>query len=129
MSEALEIPPHVRKTVDQRDEGYCRVCGKFLGSRRGLHHVLYGGDVVGMGGRRRHNPDEIITVCWMVGDNGCHQRLHSDKSRWQPLALEAIKSPGVTVMQLDRWSRRLPSQSERPFTASPGQNNQPRAEG
>lgn len=103
--ETLEIPDAVRREVDERDGTCCRVCGKYLGERRALHHIRYGGDTVGMGGRRKHDPNEIATVCWLPGDNDCHQIVHSNKAEWMPLLLLAVKRRSVTARQLQRWSQ------------------------
>lgn len=104
--ESLAIPASVRKIVDERDKMICRVCGTYLGDRRALHHIIYGGDERGMGGRRVHNPEEIITVCWLPGDGDCHQRVHANKRVWQPLLLEAAQRPGMTALQIKRWQQR-----------------------
>lgn len=109
--ESLGIPEAVRKVVDFRDQQRCRVCGKYLGDRRALHHIIYGGDARGMGGRRVHNADEIATVCWMPGDpqpgtRSCHELVHSNKALWQSLLLEVVKSGNLTALQLLRWRRR-----------------------
>jgi hypothetical protein len=106
--ETLAIPQDVRDAVDERDRLHCRVCGKWLGDRRALHHVIYGGDARGMGGRRVHNVDEIVTVCWLPGDpkpgvQPCHERVHSNKHLWQPLLLEVARRRGITALQLRRW--------------------------
>ena len=101
--ESLAIPANVRSAVDERDGLSCRVCGKYLGDRRALHHVIYGGDARGMGGRRVHNVDEIATVCWLPGDNGCHELVHSNKRIWQPLLLAVLKRRSLTALQLKRW--------------------------
>jgi hypothetical protein len=106
VSETRDIPAHVRNTVDARDGLRCRVCGKYLGPhRRALHHVFYGGDYQGIGGRRRHDVDNIITVCWLPGDNDCHQRLHSDKRTYQQAAARVAVEPAITVLQVLRWER------------------------
>lgn len=102
-AETLAIPAEVRRVVDERDGLTCRMCGKFLGDRRAHHHVVYGGDARGMGGRRVHNVDEIVTLCWMPGDNDCHDRAHSNKFLWQPLLLRVVKNNGLTALQLRRW--------------------------
>lgn len=104
-SETHAIPADIREAVDSRDGQYCRVCGKYMGAQRALHHIVYGGSDRGMGGRRVHNEDEIVTVCWMWAGN-CHDRVHADKLRWQPVLLEVVKRPGVTAMQLLRWQGR-----------------------
>lgn len=104
--ESLSIPDDIRFDVDMRDRQHCRVCGRYLGERRALHHVMYGGDEVGMGGRRRHDPDLIVTVCWQPGDGDCHQLVHSNKAYYQDLLLEVLRRPGVTLFQLERWRAR-----------------------
>lgn len=108
--ETRAVPAAVRDAVDERDQMHCRVCGKFLGERRAHHHIVYGGDDRGMGGRRVHNPAEIVTICSFPGDpdwgvRPCHDRVHNDKSYWQPLLLECAARPGVTALQLARWRR------------------------
>ena len=102
-AETLAIPAAIRTGVHERDQGYCRVCGRHLGAQAGLHHILYGGDLRGMGGKRVHEIDEIVTVCWMWGGN-CHDRVHADKGLWQPLLLQVVTRPGLTALQLRRWA-------------------------
>jgi 5-methylcytosine-specific restriction endonuclease McrA len=102
-TETLAIPPDVRDLVDARDGRHCRVCGRFLGSERALHHITYGGDDRGMGGRRVHDPDDIVTVCWMWRGN-CHDRVHQQKKVFQPLLKQVIHRPGITVLQMLRWN-------------------------
>lgn len=97
-----DIPLAARKAVDERDQKFCRVCGKYLGDRRAIHHIRFG---FGTGARRVHELDNMLTVCWLPGDNGCHERLHSDKQKWMPFAIQAATTTGVTVLQLERWSR------------------------
>ena len=103
--ETLAIPAAMRATVDERDGQHCRVCGKWLGEQRATHHIRYGGSRQGMGGRREHAVDNLITVCWMWGGN-CHDLVHSDKGLCQPLLQQLIVTPGVTALQLRRWQRR-----------------------
>jgi hypothetical protein len=103
--ETLAIPVDLRAEVDERDQQHCRVCGKWLGAERALHHIRYGGARQGMGGRREHHLDNLITVCWMWGGN-CHDLVHSSKSLWLPLLEHTITVPGVTAMQLRRWHQR-----------------------
>lgn len=103
--ETLAIPTAMRQLVDERDQLHCRVCGKHLGEQRALHHIRYGGSRQGMGGRREHAVDNLITVCWMWGGN-CHDLVHSDKGLWLPLLERTIEVPGATALQLHRWARR-----------------------
>jgi hypothetical protein len=106
-TETLAIPTALRQEVDERDGQHCRVCGKYLGDARALHHVKFGGTDRGMGGRRSHSLDNLVTVCWMWGGN-CHDLVHAEKSKYQPLLLEVARGlhQGRTVMQLLRWQAR-----------------------
>lgn len=103
-AETLAIPASMRVEVDERDQGTCRVCGQYAGERRALHHIVYGGDAAGMGGRRLHHPDNLITVGWLF-EHDCHSIVHSNKRLWVPLLQRAVKTPGVTALQLHRWDR------------------------
>lgn len=102
--ETLEIPERIRQEVWERDGGHCRFCGRTDGVIV-LHHCLFGGDYVGMGGRRKHDPRAIITVGGAF-QHDCHSVIHSRKSLWLPLSLQVIEHPGVTMLQLNRWRRR-----------------------
>lgn len=93
-----DIPPAARAAVDERDGYRCRGCGRWLGEGRYIHHIFYGGDAVGMGGRRKHVLDNLVTVCM-----ACHERFHSNKGKYQPFVAEVVKNPGTTVNQLMRW--------------------------
>lgn len=104
-AETLAIPQRMRVEVDERDQGFCRVCGQFAGERRALHHIVYGGDAAGMGGRRLHSPDNLITVGWLF-EHDCHSVVHSNKRLWVPLLQKAVATPGTTALQLMRWQRR-----------------------
>lgn len=104
-NETLAIPAAIRDAVDTRDGQHCRVCGRFLGEGRALHHIEYGGDQRGLGGRRVHEVDEIVTVCWMWGGN-CHDRVHAHKRLYQPVLREVVKRPGLTALQLLRWRKK-----------------------
>lgn len=105
--ETVAIPKAARDAVDDRDQTFCRMCGKFLGERRAIHHIFFGGDLQGMGGRRNHDPNNLVSLCWLPGDNDCHMRAHSYKSYWQPyLAEVATAQRRTTAMQLARWDRR-----------------------
>lgn len=103
--ETLAIPAKMRAEVDERDQGYCRVCGRYVGEARALHHIRFGGDVQGMGGRRLHRVDNLITVGWLF-QHDCHSMIHADKGLWTPLAIQVAVNPGVTMLQLHRWARR-----------------------
>ena len=116
--ESLAIPDDVRRAVDERDQMSCRVCGKWLGERRALHHIVYGGDARGMGGRRVHNVDQIVTVCWLPGDNDCHALVHSNKWLWQPVLLEVARRGGVTAHQVRRWQTQRRPQTPHSSPAS-----------
>lgn len=105
--ETLEIPEAIRAAVDARDRLFCRFCGRYEGARRALHHIAYGGDRQGMGGRRRHHLDNLLTVGWLF-EADCHSIIHGDKGLWMPYALTAAVTPGVTMLQLRRWSAARP---------------------
>ena len=100
--ETFAIPTRMRADADERDGGYCRVCGRYLGAQRALHHIMYG---FGTGARRVHTLDNLVTVCWMWPGN-CHDRVHSDKHRYQPVLLDVINRPGMTALQLIRWAEK-----------------------
>ena len=105
--ETVEIPKAMREAVDERDGGFCRMCGKFLGDRRAIHHIHFGGDLQGMGGRRNHTLDNLVSLCWLPGDMGCHERAHANKGYWQPLLAHVVTEHSkVTAFQLARWERR-----------------------
>lgn len=103
--ETLAIPASVRAAVDDRDGQRCRVCGRYLGDERAIHHIRYGGDLQGMGGRRNHDLSGLVSICWMWGKN-CHDMVHARKALWQPYLLAVVARPGTTAMQLRRWSER-----------------------
>lgn len=99
-----EIPDRVRQQIDERDQLFCRMCGAnteaMLGGRE-IHHVNFGGDEVGIGGSRVHDPDLMVSLC-----RKCHQRSHRQKFKWQK-ALEYVACrPGITAAQVLRWAMR-----------------------
>jgi hypothetical protein len=108
--ETLAIPAALRAEVDDRDRLHCRVCGRWLGDARALHHIHYGGDRQGMGGRREHSVGNLVTVCWMYGAAdgmpACHDLVHGSKALYVPLLEAVITHPGVTVLSLMRWQNR-----------------------
>lgn len=105
--ETLAIPQKLRDAVDARDAGFCRLCGRFLGERRSIHHIYFGGDLQGMGGRRKHELDNLVSLCWLPYDNDCHQRAHSRKAYWQEYLSAVLAQPlKTTALQLARWDAR-----------------------
>ena len=96
-----DIPFAVRKVLDERDQRFCRMCGHYAGAARQHHHVVFGGDARGTGGRRVHEPAQMVTLCLR-----CHERAHADKSGWQPYLLQAVEAPSLTAMQLRRWAEK-----------------------
>lgn len=114
-AETLAIPDALRLQVAERDQGHCRFCGRYE-ENAAIHHVRFGGDVVGMGGRRQHYLENLLTVGWLYGHD-CHSRLHDRKTYWMPYVLGALATPGATVLQLRRQamahsSRRPPVDPE-----------------
>lgn len=99
--DSLEIPASARKEIFERDGGICRMCGTLpTWPTVEIHHIIYGGDLRGMGGRRVHEVSEMVSLC-----RPCHMRAHSRKLYWQPILLRAVQSPGVTAFQIARWTR------------------------
>lgn len=114
LQETVAIPQAMRDAVDARDGGFCRLCGKFLGARRAIHHIYYGGDAQGMGGRRNHDLNNMVSLCWLPGDMGCHERAHANKPYWQPLLAEVVtREQRLTAIQLARWQRNRRNESKR----------------
>lgn len=102
LEESLKIPTDVRLAVWERDGGCCRLCGQTVNLI--CHHVMFGGDAVGMGGRRFHSVDNIVLLGGIYGHR-CHDRVHEVKHHWQPLLQAAILLPGTTALQINRWLR------------------------
>lgn len=98
--QSLAIPAAVREAVRERDGDVCRLCGQT--SNLILHHVHYGGDEVGMGGRRFHHVDNIVTLGGAY-QHRCHDTVHSRKGLWVPVLEAVIAQPGVTGLQIKRW--------------------------
>lgn len=97
--ESLAIPRAVRDEVTERDGGLCRLCGR---TDVIAHHIAYGGDAVGMGGRRFHHVDNIVSLGQFY-DHRCHDVVHAQKLLWQPVLKVVITLPGVTGFQVYRW--------------------------
>lgn len=109
MDDSLDIPTSVRKEIFERDGGICRMCGTLpTWPTAEIHHIIYGGDQRGMGGRRVHNVDEMVSLCRL-----CHLRAHNRKGYWQPILLRAVQCPGVTAFQIARWARARDAQERR----------------
>lgn len=105
-TETRDIPDKMRRAVDARDKGFCRMCGKFLGPRRAIHHINFGGDDQGMGGRRRHVLGNLVSLCWLPSDNDCHARAHSDKEHWRRLLMAVVNSQAnLTAYQIARRTK------------------------
>ncbi len=96
--ETLSVSARVRAQVLERDASTCRFCGGHV-SQPALHHVRYKSE----GGT--NTADNLITVHWMYTPR-CHERLHANKRLWQPLALQVLNEPGVSILQLQRWIHR-----------------------
>lgn len=103
--ETLAIPESLRAEVAERDQGICRCCGRYVGEQGAVHHINFGGDAVGMGGRRHHELTNLLTVGW-TPQHDCHGLLHGTKLLWLPYAQRAAQQRGVTMLQLKRWDQR-----------------------
>jgi hypothetical protein len=82
-SRRLNVPTTVREQVLKVD-AKCRFCGQRSRGNLQVHHVVYRGQKRGImdGDHQKHN---LLTLC-----RGCHEVVHSDKGRWQPLCLAVI---------------------------------------
>lgn len=89
-----DIPEAIRYAVYERDNYLCRFCGVGNAYAYNVHHVHY---------RSEGGPHELWNLVLLC--ESCHRRAHSNKRVWQPLLLEVVKRPGITVLQLRRWSR------------------------
>lgn len=96
-NETLSVPDSVRAEVMERDGNICRFCGGYV-EHPALHHIRYRSE----GGR--NVPENLISLHWMYAPR-CHEKIHSLKRLWQPLGLQVVKTPGVTMLQLERWQR------------------------
>lgn len=93
--ETGNIPAALRAQVLERDSSTCRVCGGFVDSPA-LHHIKYrsqgGLNVI----------ENLLTVHWMYAPR-CHELVHSNKPRWEPILLAVVNRTGVTAFQYKRW--------------------------
>lgn len=98
MPEHDQVPAAMRAQILARDNGCCRVCGRFVDTP-GLHHV----DYRSQGGL--HLPENLITIGWTPGHD-CHLPIvHANKRLWQPILRQVAITDGVNGLQLLRWYR------------------------
>lgn len=84
-----DTPPEMRATVIERDRSRCRRCARGTGLH--VHHIVL---------RSHGGPSEewnLITLCF-----ACHELVHRDTRHWQPVLLETVKQPGLSVLQVER---------------------------
>lgn len=92
-----QVPASVRTAVIDRDGSCCRVCGQWVESPA-LHHIEYRSE----GGK--NVADNLIVVGW-VPWHDCHLTVvHANKRLWQPLLKVVVQTPGVTALQVRRWT-------------------------
>lgn len=113
--ETGEIPPALRAQVLERDASTCKVCGAYADSPA-LHHIVYrsqgGLNVV----------ENLVTVHWMYAPR-CHERVHSDKGKYQRILLEIAGGKytrSTTVFQVLRWEAREKARVQRALRGSNG---------
>ena len=90
------VPSKVRDYVLERDQGACRVCGRFL-EHPALHHVVF---------RSQGGPDlpsNLISIGWGPG-HMCHLTVaHGDQARyWRKIFLAIVERPELTALQVHR---------------------------
>lgn len=92
-----QVVGSLREQVIERDGSCCRVCGRYV-ETPALHHIAYRSE----GGR--DELDNLVTVGWLPGHD-CHLTVvHANKRLWQPILRQVVATPGVTALQLRRWS-------------------------
>lgn len=87
----------LRQEVIDRDNSMCRVCGRYVDTPA-THHIIYksqgGLDI----------PSNLVTVGWLPGHD-CHLAVvHANKRVWQPIMKLVVQHPGVSGLQILRWS-------------------------
>lgn len=98
--QSLAIPASIRAEVLERDGHVCRLCGR---TNVIAHHIRYGGDEIGMGGRRFHSVGNIVSLGQHY-EHQCHDRVHAAKQLWTPLLIHVVNEmPGVTAFAVYRW--------------------------
>jgi 5-methylcytosine-specific restriction endonuclease McrA len=91
-------PAAVKRAVDERDAGFCRLCGGTAAmGPLARHHIEY------RSGGGADSVDNLVTLHFMYWPR-CHERAHSNKRLWRPLLQAVIFQPGVTALQLRRWA-------------------------
>jgi 5-methylcytosine-specific restriction endonuclease McrA len=97
--ETRAVPKAIRELVHERDGLKCRLCGRH-DENVCLHHIEFRSQ----GGL--HVVENLVSLGWSPWHD-CHLQLaHGPHARmWRPLLQEVVHRPGVTAMQLRRWSR------------------------
>lgn len=98
----------VRSAVFEADGNRCRFCGRESDSLS-IHHVRYRSEMSAEvnGVSFMHERQNLLTLC-----SACHTRVHSDKERYQRLALgilwlrEVLSDKTTHIPQLERWLRK-----------------------
>lgn len=83
------VSGEVRRATFEADGNKCRFCGSSQSAIE-CHHVLYRSE----GGP--HTRDNLLSLC-----SRCHARVHSDKKRYQQLALGVI---WLREVEQNRWT-------------------------
>lgn len=91
------IDPKIRAEVLERDQGVCRICGRWL-DIPALHHIVF----KSQGGLDL--PSNLLSVGWLPGHD-CHLTVaHGPEARmWRDIFQEVIETPGATALQVRRW--------------------------
>lgn len=61
----------LRRSIRERDNYICQLCGKLQGDRVfAIHHIDYD--------KKNDNPDNLITLC-----HSCHSKTNYNRKKWQ----------------------------------------------
>lgn len=74
------VTPEAYNIVYKRDKGKCRLCG--ITQNIQAHHILYRSERKDL----INEPTNMIMLCIK-----CHQLVHSNKKKYQPILLKLIK--------------------------------------
>lgn len=98
-----DIPDDVRRIVLALDRNSCRGCGLSSNSGLHIHHVKYRSN----GGQ--HTQENLITLCFK-----CHELVHSNKNKYQPLLFKIItlRSKGDQQINLKILERLMNEDSQ-----------------